>query len=104
MHPEVVAVLRQARRLQQIMDDQIHKMNVETFTATDESRTVEVTLDGYHTLTDVLITDGLLRRGVAAVQHGVNEALANAKVHATESITADRSRINELLAEIAGRR
>ena len=46
MHPQVAAVLKQAQRLQSIVDDQLHKMNSETFTATDEAETVEVTLTG----------------------------------------------------------
>ena len=38
MHPAVAAVLAQAERLQSVMDDQLTKMNTETFTATDEAR------------------------------------------------------------------
>ena len=34
MHPEVAAVLRQAQRLQALMDDQLAKMEGEAFTAT----------------------------------------------------------------------
>ncbi len=33
MHPEVAAVLRQAKRLQSLMDEQLDKMANETFTA-----------------------------------------------------------------------
>ena len=40
MHPQVAAVLQQAQRMQSIMDEQLHKMSNETFTATDESETV----------------------------------------------------------------
>ena len=36
MHPEVAAVLRQAQQLQSLMDEQLHKMNTQTFTASDE--------------------------------------------------------------------
>ena len=45
MHHQVAAVLKQAQRLQSLMDDQLTKMNTQTFTATDESETVEVTLN-----------------------------------------------------------
>lgn len=100
MHPEVAAVLRQAQRLQSVMDDQLAKMNTETFTATDEARTVEVTLNGHHWLTDVFIEDGLLRLGAATVQGRINEALRNASVIAAESIAADRERIDAVIAEI----
>jgi DNA-binding protein YbaB len=100
MHPEVAAVLQQAQRLQSLMDDQLAKMNTETFTATDESETVEVTLNGHHWLTDVFIEDGVLRLGAEIVQSRVNEALQKASFKATESINADRDRIDAAVAEI----
>ncbi len=102
MHPEVAAVLRQAGRLQELMDQQLHKMASESFTATDESETVEVTLNGHQHLVDVFITDGLLRLGSDAVEQRLNEALFNATVEASESIAADQERLNEAVAEITG--
>jgi len=102
MHPQVAAVLQQAQRLQAAMDDQLAKMNTETFTATDEARTVEVTLNGHHWLTDLFIEDGLLRLGAETVQARINEALANATARAVESIQLDRERLNELVTEITG--
>lgn len=100
MHPQVAAVLRNAQRLQSIMDDQLHKMNTETFTATDESKTVEVTLNGHHHLIDVFIEDGLLRLGAKTVEQRLNEALQRATASATTSIEADRERIDAMVAEI----
>jgi len=100
MHPEVAAVLQQAQRLQSVMDEHLAKMNTESFTATDEAKTVEVTLNGHHWLTDLFIEDGLLRLGADTVEARINEALGNATAKATESIDADRARLNELVAEI----
>lgn len=100
MHPEVAAVLQQAQRLQSVMDEQLAKMNTESFTATDEAKTVEVTLNGHHWLTDLFIEDGLLRLGADTVEARINEALGNATAKATESIDADRAKLNELVAEI----
>jgi len=100
MHPQVAAVLRQAQRLQSLMDEQLHKMNSESFTATDESETVEVTLNGHHWLKDVFIQDGLLRLGANTVERRLNEALRNATEEATSSIEADRERIDALVADI----
>ena len=100
MHPEVAAGLQQAQRLQSVMDEQLAKMNTESFTATDEAKTVEVTLNGHHWLTDLFIEDGLLRLGADTVEARINEALGNATAKATESIDADRARLNELVAEI----
>ena len=100
MHPEVAAVLQQAQRLQSLMDDQLAKMANETFTATDEARTVEVTLDGHQWLTDVFIEDGLLRLGADTVAARINEALQNAGDAAAKTVAADRERIDSAVAEI----
>ena len=100
MHPQVAAVLKQAQRLQSIVDDQLHKMNTVTFTATDEAKSVEVTLNGHHHLTSVFISDGLLRLGARVVADRIHEALQNATVAATRSIEADRERIDAAVAEI----
>lgn len=100
MHPQVAAVLRQAQRLQSLMDDQLHKMNTETFTATDEEHSVEVTLNGHHHLTDVYIKDGLLRLGAQTVEQRLNEAIQKATAAATASIEADRERLDAMVAEL----
>ncbi|WP_135451389.1 YbaB/EbfC family nucleoid-associated protein [Mycobacterium sp. DL99] len=100
MHPQVAAVLRQAQQLQSLMDDQLHKMNTETFTAADEAKSVEVTLNGHHHLIDVYIKDGLLRLGAQAVEQRLNEAIRKATGAATASITADRERLDAMVAEL----
>jgi DNA-binding protein YbaB len=100
IHPQVAAILQQAQRLVSIMDDQLHKMKSEKFTATDKSKTVEVTLNGHHWLTDVFIEDGLLRLGADAVAQRLNEALRNATTQATASIEADWERLDATIAEI----
>ncbi len=100
MHPEVAAVLRQAARLQSLMDEQLQRMNSQTFTATDEAETVEVTLNGHHHLTGTFIADGLLRLGADTVEQRLNEALQNATDAATESIELDRARIDAAVADI----
>ena len=100
MHPQVAAVLRQAQELQSLMDDQLHKMNTETFTAADEEHSVEVTLNGHHHLTDVYIRDGLLRLGAQTVEQRLNEAIQKATAAATASIEADRERLDAMVAEL----
>ncbi|BDX29547.1 DNA-binding protein [Mycobacterium antarcticum] len=100
MHPQVASVLKQAQRLQSLMDDQLEKMAGESFTATDETETVEVTLNGHHWLTEVFIEEGLLRLGAETVEARVNEALQNAGASAAASMEADRERIDSVVAEI----
>ncbi len=100
MHPDVAAVLAQAERLQSLMDEQLHKMKNETFTATDVAETVEVTLNGHHHLTGTFIADGLLRLGAPTVEQRLNEALEKATDAATKSIELDRDRIDAVVADI----
>ncbi|MGE2732097.1 YbaB/EbfC family nucleoid-associated protein [Mycolicibacterium vaccae] len=100
VHPEVAAVLKQARRLQNLMDEQLEKMASDSFTASDATDTVEVTLNGHHWLQDVHIHDGVLRLGADTVEHRVNEALQKANGEAAASIDADRERIDAVVAEI----
>ena len=100
MHPDVAAVLQQAERLQSLMDEQLHKMNNQTFTATDDAETVEVTLNGHHHLTGTFIADGLLRLGAEPVESRLNEALRKATDAATKSIALDRDRIDAAVRDI----
>jgi DNA-binding protein YbaB len=100
MHPAVAAVLKQAEQLQSLMDAQLEKMRTETFIGTDQTETVEVTLDGHQQLTDVHLSDGVLRHGAATVQQRVNEALHNATAAATASIEADRERLDAMVARL----
>jgi DNA-binding protein YbaB len=101
MHPEVAAVLQQANRLVSIMDDQLHKMKSEKFTATDEAETVEVTLNGHQWLTDVFISEGLLRYGPENVAQRLNEALRTASAQVAASIHDDWERLDATFAQIA---
>ncbi|BBX32975.1 hypothetical protein MMAG44476_07841 [Mycolicibacterium mageritense DSM 44476 = CIP 104973] len=100
IHPQVAAVLRKAQRLQSAMDDQLHKMDTASFTASDEAQTVEVTVNGHHQLKSVYIEDGLLRLGAQTVGQRLNEALQKASAAATASIELDREKLDELAAEI----
>lgn len=100
MHPKVAAVLAQAQQLQSIMDEQLHKMKHQTFTESDETETVAVTLDGHQQLTSVHIEGGLLRQGARVVEQRLNEALQNAADAASAAIEADRERIDAQVAEL----
>lgn len=102
MHPEVAHVLRQAQELQSLMDDQLRKMNNETFTAMDATETVEVTLNGHHWLTGVYIEQGLIRLGAEVIESRLNEALRKATMIAADSIAADRERIDAAIVDITG--
>jgi len=102
MHPEVAEALRQAQRFQSALEDQAHRTTTETFTATDEFETVEVTLNGHRWLTDIRIEDGLLRLGAETVEERINEAVRYAVADAVAADEAHSAQLFESLAEIAG--
>lgn len=103
MHPEVAAILREAKRLEDVLEDRLHQIRTGRFTASDEARTVEVTLDGQHRLIDVFITEGALRKGISAIETAVNEALLKANGDVDASATAASAKINAVVADITGR-
>ncbi|OCB22704.1 DNA-binding protein [Mycobacterium malmoense] len=102
MHPQVAEALRQAQLFQSALEDQQHRTNTETFTATDGSETVEATLNARLCLTGLHIEDGLLRLGADAVEERINEAIGNAQAAATAAIDAEQDRLIELVTGIAG--
>jgi len=102
MHPQVAEALRQAQRFQSALEDQMHRTKTESFNATDEAESVQVTLNARYSLTGLYIEEGLLRLGADTVQQRINEALLNARAAATEAIGAEDDQLIESLADIVG--
>jgi ESX secretion-associated protein EspL len=102
IHPQVAEALRQAQQFQSILDDHIQRTDTGTVTATDETRSVEVTLNGHRWLTDLTIEPGLLRLGAEAVEERINDAIRTAVAAATAANDAEDERLVASLAEITG--
>jgi DNA-binding protein YbaB len=90
-------VLRHTQRMQSAMDDQLHAIATRSFKATDEAKTVSVTVDGRQRLTGLFLADGLLRLGTETVAQRINEAMANAQAAAATADHADQQRFFELM-------
>ena len=103
IHPDVAAILREAKRLEDVLEERLHQIRTGRFTASDQAGTVEVTLDGQHRIVDVFIAEGALRKGISAVEDAVNEALLKANAEVDASAAAASIKINEVVAEITGR-
>lgn len=101
IHLQVAETLAQAQRLTSALNGHLDRMNAETFTATDESGTVEVNLDGHLWLTGVHIEGGLLRLGAETVQQRLNEALHHALTAATLATETAHEQLFGMLGEIA---
>jgi DNA-binding protein YbaB len=102
MHPQVAEVLRQVENFQTLLDAQADQTKSESFTGTDEAKSVQVTLDGRQWLTEIYIKDGLLRLGLATVAERINEAMRNAQATATVALEAEGERFIESLAGFEG--
>jgi DNA-binding protein YbaB len=102
MHPQVAEALQQAQLFQSILDDHLHHTETDTFTATDETETVEVTMNAHRVLVGLFIEPGLLRLGAGVVEERINEALRNAEAAVTAASAAEEERLVASLADITG--
>jgi DNA-binding protein YbaB len=98
-HPQVAEAFEQLKRFNSALRDQMYRTNTGFFTATDEDKTVNVTINGQRTLTGLYIEDGLLRLGPETVEQRINEALSNAQAAATEAFAEQQEQLIASLAE-----
>ncbi|WP_205874295.1 YbaB/EbfC family nucleoid-associated protein [Mycobacterium camsae] len=100
MHPQVAEALRQMRRIQSALEDEERQANTASFAGTDEAKTVKVTLDWRHWLTDLYIQDGLLKHGAELVAQRINAALRDAEANAAATLREQDQRLSASLADI----
>lgn len=101
-HSQVSETLAGLERFNKALEDQMNRTNNGSYMATDETETVEVTINGRRCLTDLHIEDGLLRLGAETVEERVNEALLKAQAGASEAIQSQQAQLISSLTEIAG--
>jgi len=99
-HPQVAQALEQLEKFNQILEDQMHLTNTGSFTATDQAKTVTVTINGNHLLTGMFIEEGLLRLGAETVEQRINEALVHAQAQATAAINGQQHQLITALVDI----
>jgi hypothetical protein len=101
MHPQVAAALEQLQRFNSALETQMQRTATGSFSGSDETETVEVTIDGHRCLTGVHIEDGLLRLGAETVEQRINEALGRAQATATQATQAQQEELMSSLSEMA---
>lgn len=101
-HPQVAEALEQLQRFGSALESQMRRTHTQSFTATDEAETVEVTINGHRCIVGLDIEDGLLRLGAHTVQLRVNEALQKAQVGASAAQQAQQAELMASLAGLAG--
>lgn len=77
--PQATAILDEFKKVTDVLENTIKKRNAGSFTARDETETVEVTVNSDGTITSLWIEDGLLKFGAQTVEDRINDALTSAK-------------------------
>lgn len=100
-HPQMTEVLDGLQRFSSSLEEQMNRTSSESFTATDEAETVEVTINGDRCLTGLHIEEGLLRQGAETVQQRINEALHKAQADADGAFEIQQEQVMSSLSDIA---
>ncbi|WAC89316.1 YbaB/EbfC family nucleoid-associated protein [Mycobacterium sp. Aquia_213] len=100
--PQAVVALQQTQQFISVLEDQMHRAKTETFTATDETGTVTVVVNGDRWLTGLQIEHGLLRLGAETVRERINEALRKAQAAALAAADAEEGQLEDALTAIVG--
>jgi DNA-binding protein YbaB len=99
-HPQATAALDEFKKLNDVLENALKQKGTGSFSATDQTKTVEVVINGDMVVTQVHIEDGLLRLGAETVQDRINEALIMAQADATASIDEMAGATFEAMAEM----
>lgn len=99
-HPQATAVMGEFKKFSDVLEGALKQKGTGSFTAKDDSETVEVVIDGDRCLTQLHLEDGLLRLGAEAVQERINEALMKANAEASASLDAMYGQTFEALSNI----
>ncbi|MBV8787396.1 MAG: YbaB/EbfC family nucleoid-associated protein [Mycobacterium sp.] len=99
-HPQMAAALEEFQRFNEVLEGQMRRKSTDSFTATDEDQTVEVTINGDSCLIDMHIEAGLLRLGAETVEQRINEALLKAQAEAAANFEVQYEQLVDSLGEI----
>ncbi|GFP48995.1 ESX-1 secretion-associated protein EspL [Mycobacterium kansasii] len=103
MDPTAARALALMSQFQSALQGRLHQMNNGIFKASDETKSVHVTLNGYQWLTGIRIENGLLKKvGAQGVAERVNEALQNAQRAVSVFDEQSGQTLAETLATISG--
>ncbi|PRI15474.1 hypothetical protein B2J96_12290 [Mycobacterium shigaense] len=88
------------KKFNDVLEGALKAKGTGSFTAKDDTETVEVVTNGDMCITQVCIEDGLLRLGADKVEDRINEALSRAQAKATAANEAMYGATFEALAGI----
>jgi DNA-binding protein YbaB len=101
-HPQATEVLDEFKKFSDVLEGAMKQQGTGSFTAQDQTETVEVVINGDRCLTQLHIEDGLLRLGAETVEERINEALIKANAAASANLDALYGQTFEALNKIVG--
>ncbi|WAJ45808.1 YbaB/EbfC family nucleoid-associated protein [Mycobacterium sp. Aquia_216] len=99
MHPEIAQMIQHWDSVIALLDAQVQRMRTEAFAVSDESGTVEATVNGQLRLTDLRIDPRILGLGAREVSGRINEALGAAAEFTNECIEAEVGELEDEVVE-----
>lgn len=101
MDPRAAAAMQQATLFSSLLDQQLRRINTASVNASDEAKTVTVTIDGHQCLTGLHFEEGVLRLGADEVSNRINEAIETAKAVLSTQLEVEQNQLLASLADIA---
>ncbi|MEE3064362.1 MAG: YbaB/EbfC family nucleoid-associated protein [Actinomycetota bacterium] len=99
--PQLAEVLQHTQEVISALDDSQYRTINKSFTATDETATVRVTVNGARWLTGLHIEHGLLRLGADTVKQRINEALHKAQEAAVETAESEEDMFEQTITALS---
>lgn len=88
-HPAIARMVEQFQMVMSLLDQQVRRMQTASFVVSDETETIEVTMNGHLRLTGLVIDPAILSLGAQEVSTRINEALAAARDFVNEWVEED---------------
>ncbi|POX87786.1 DNA-binding protein [Mycobacterium kansasii] len=89
----------QADVVMSLLDQQVHRMDAEAFTATHQTGAVEVTVNGHRRLIGLSINPGILGMCAHDVARMINETISAATDYAQECMADDVAELADSIAD-----
>ncbi|MCA2319867.1 YbaB/EbfC family nucleoid-associated protein [Mycobacterium intracellulare] len=103
-HPAIARMVEQFQMVMSLLDQQVRRMQTASFVVSDETETIEVTMNGHLRLTGLVIDPGILSLGAQEVSRRINEALSAARDFVNEWVEEDvgdlEARVVDALMEL----
>lgn len=103
-HPQIGRMIEQFRAVISLLDEQVRRMQRVAIVVSDQTGTVEVTMNGHLRLTGLVIAPEIMALGAQEVTKRINEAVCEAAEFTDEWVDEDlvelETRVADALAKL----